>query len=51
VTSLKHPVTGHEITTDGESVNFWKGAGYRESEQEKPARKTAAKKAASKKSE
>ena len=48
---LTHPVTGHEIKVDDASVDFWKGAGYRESEQKKPARKTAAKKAASKKSE
>ena len=41
---LKHPVTGHEVRTDKESVEFWKAAGYREPEQKKSARKTASKK-------
>ena len=41
---LKNPVTGHEVRTDVESVEFWKGAGYREPEQKKPARKSVAKK-------
>lgn len=43
---LKNPVTGHEVRTDGESVEFWKAAGYRE-----PAKPKAAKKAAAKKSD
>ena len=45
---LTHPVTGHEIKVDDESAEFWKGAGYREPEQKKPARKAATKKAAAK---
>lgn len=42
---LTHPVTGHQVSTDGESVEFWQAAGY---VAEKP--KTAPKKAAAKKS-
>lgn len=46
MTSLKHPVTGHEVRTDDESVKFWEAAGYR-AEQKAPARKAAAKKSTS----
>ena len=45
--SLKHPVTGHEIRVDSESVKFWEGAGYR-APAKPAAKKTASKKAASK---
>ena len=45
--ALKHPVTGHQISTDDESVEFWQAAGYRS---EEPKKKAPAKKAASRKS-
>ncbi len=38
MTRLKNAATGHEITTDAESVEFWQSAGYRA---EKPAPKKA----------
>lgn len=41
--ALTHPVTGHRISVDGESVDFWKAAGY----QAAADRKAPAKKAAS----
>ena len=44
MTSLKHPVTGHEVRTDEESSAFWKAAGYREPA---PAKKAPVKKSAS----
>lgn len=50
MTSFKNPVTGHEVTTDGESEDFWKAAGYAPVAAPKP-KKAPAKKAASSKSE
>lgn len=41
---LKHPVSGHEIRTDDESADFWRGAGYQDVKQKAPAKKAAAKK-------
>lgn len=51
MTALTHSVTGHQITTDDESVEFWKAAGYRVVEQSSkaPAKKAAAKKSTSNK--
>ena len=49
MTSLKHPVTGHEVRTDEASVEFWKAAGYRAPADEKP--KAAPRKRAAKKSD
>lgn len=49
MTSLKHPVTGHEVRTDEASVDFWKAAGYSApAETEKP--KAAPRKRSAKKS-
>ena len=43
--ALTHPVTGHQIQVDDESADFWKAAGYRETEQKKaPAKKSASSK-------
>lgn len=43
--SLTHPVSGHRISTDDASLEFWKAAGYRIVEEPKaPAKKAAAKK-------
>lgn len=42
--ALKHPVTGHEVRTDDESVDFWTTAGYRSEAKKAPAKKSAAKK-------
>ena len=44
---LTHPVTGHTVQTDGESVEFWTAAGYREDKA--TTKKAPAKKAASRK--
>ena len=45
MTSLTHPATGHQISTDDESVEFWKAAGYQPAEESKaPAKKAASKK-------
>lgn len=33
---LTNPATGHEINVDNESVDFWKTAGYRSAEPQKP---------------
>ena len=42
---LTNPVTGHKISTDDESVEFWQAAGYRVEEQKKaPAKKSASRK-------
>ncbi len=43
---MTNPVTGHQISTEDDSVEFWSASGYRQDE--KP--KTAPKKAAAKKS-
>lgn len=43
MTALTNPVTGHQIKTDDESVEFWTKAGYR-AERKAPAKKAAAKK-------
>lgn len=48
MTSVKHPVTGHELTTDDDSVEFWKAAGYVFAGDKKSPKKAPAKKAASK---
>ena len=43
--SLTHPATGHQISVDEESADFWKAAGYRETEQKKaPAKKATSSK-------
>ena len=47
MTALTHSVTGHRISTDDESVEFWKAAGYRVDEQKAPAKKAASKKSSS----
>ena len=45
MTALTNPVTGHQIKADKDSVDFWKAAGYRETEQKKaPAKKSASSK-------
>ena len=45
---LTHSVSGHQISTDEESVKFWEAAGYRVAEKPKaPAKKAAAKKSTS----
>jgi hypothetical protein len=44
VTALTHSVTGHRISTDDESVEFWEAAGYRVEKAKAPAKKAAAKK-------
>ena len=41
MTALTHPVTGHQINADDESVDFWKAAGYREPESKKAPTKKA----------
>lgn len=46
---LTHPVTGHQVSTDDESVEFWTGAGYRAEKAKAPAKKAAAKKSSTKK--
>jgi hypothetical protein len=46
VISLKHPVTGHEISVDKESTDFWKAAGYRESAASASPRKATTRKSA-----
>lgn len=48
MTTLTHPVTGHQVRTDDESAGFWAAAGYRPAQKPASARKTAAKKAAAK---
>lgn len=48
MSTLNHPVTGHEVRTDSESADFWKAAGYRDADEKKPARKAASKKTAPK---
>lgn len=47
MTDLTHSVTGHQIATDDESVEFWKAAGYRTVEPKAPAKKAAVKKSTS----
>ena len=47
MTVLTNPVTGHQISTDDESVEFWKAAGYRVEETKAPAKKAASKKSSS----
>lgn len=48
MTALTHSVTGHQISTDAESVEFWEAAGYRVVEEPKaPAKKAAVKKSSS----
>lgn len=47
MTALTHSVTGHRITTDDASVEFWKAAGYRAEEQKAPAKKAASRKSSS----
>jgi hypothetical protein len=49
VISLTNPATGHEVKTDDASADFWKAAGYRAPEQDKP--KAAPRKRAAKKSD
>ena len=46
---LSNPATGHEIKVDEASAEFWRAAGYRETEQ-KPAKKATAKRASASKS-
>lgn len=46
---LKHVVTGHEITSDPESLDFWKAAGYRPVDQEPAAKKAPSKRASTSK--
>jgi hypothetical protein len=45
---LTHPVTGHQITVDDGSADFWKAAGFR-ADQESAPKKTPAKRATSSK--
>ena len=46
--ALKHPVSGHSVRTDAESVAFWEAAGFRAVKERKvPAKKAAAKKSSS----
>lgn len=47
MTDLTHSVTGHQISTNDESVEFWKAAGYRVVEPKAPAKKVAVKKSSS----
>ena len=42
--ALSNPVTGHQIKTDEESVEFWRAAGYRAEEKKAPAKKAASRK-------
>lgn len=49
MTALTHSVTGHQINTDDESVEFWEAAGYRVEKAKAPAKKAAAKKSSTKK--
>jgi hypothetical protein len=48
VTRLIRPASGHQISTDKDSLEFWKAAGYRVSESE--SKKAPAKKASKKSS-
>ena len=48
MTALINPVTGHQISTDDESVEFWEAAGYRAAKAKAPAKKAAAAKKSSK---
>jgi hypothetical protein len=41
---LRHPATGHEVRTDEQSADFWRGVGYQDIKQKAPAKKAAAKK-------
>lgn len=41
MTSLKHKATGHQISTDDKSVEFWEAAGYVAEAKPKPAKKSA----------
>lgn len=51
MSTLTNPVTGHRISTDDESVEFWTTAGYRVQQEKKaPAKKAAAKRTSSKES-
>lgn len=47
MSKLTHPVTGHQISTDDASVEFWQAAGYRADEAKAPAKKAASKKSSS----
>ena len=38
---LTHPATHHEVKTDEASADFWRAAGYRDSETKAPAKKAA----------
>lgn len=49
MTALTHSVTGHQINTDDESVEFWEAAGYRAEKAKAPAKRAAAKKSSTKK--
>ena len=49
MTALTHSVTGHQINTDDESVEFWEAAGYRAVKAKAPAKRAAAKKSSTKK--
>lgn len=48
MTSLTHQVTGHHISTDEASVDFWQAAGYRAEKSKAPAKKAAPAKKSSK---
>ena len=48
MTSLRNPVTGHQISTDDESVEFWRAAGYEAEKTKAPAKRAAAKKSSKK---
>jgi hypothetical protein len=47
VTDLTHSVTGHRISTDDESVEFWEAAGYRVEKAKAPTKRAASKKSSS----
>lgn len=43
--SLTHPVTGHQLSTDDDSVEFWEAAGYQAAAEKKaPAKKSTSRK-------
>lgn len=41
MTTLRNPVTGHEVRTDDASVEFWLAAGYKAEAKRAPAKKSA----------
>lgn len=49
---LTNPATGHQISVEEDSADFWKAAGYRAAQKssgaKQPAKKAAAKKTSSK---